>query len=211
MDVLGISGSPRIDGNTDILLDKVLEGARVRGAKTEKIILNTLKFSPCQECENVRDNGICIIEDDMQSLYRRVDKANAIVLASPIFFGSLTAQTKMMVDRFQCRWRAKYVIKKESPGKRKKGGFISVGASRRKDFFNNAKSIVKNLFATIGADYKEELFCSGIDKKGDILKHPNLLKEAFELGERIATNKKGRWISPTSFYFQKAFFPDACF
>lgn len=186
MRVLGINGSPRIGGNTDILLDKVLEGARSKGARTEKVVLNNLKFSPCQECENLRDDGSCIIEDDMQPLYKKIEEADRIILASPIFFGSLSAQTKMMIDRFQCAWRAKYILKKDIFKRKRKGGFISVEGSTRKDFFDNAKSIVKNLFATISVDYEEELFCSGVDEKGDILKYPEVLKKAFEVGERIA-------------------------
>jgi len=185
--ILGINGSPRIGGNTDILLDKVLEGARSKGAETEKVVLNNLKFSPCQECENLKDDGSCIIEDDMQSLYKKIEKADGVILASPIFFGSLSAQTKMMIDRFQCIWRAKYVLKIDIFKKKKIGGFISVEASTREDFFDNAKSIVKNLFKTINVSYKEELFCSGVDEKGSILKHPEVLKKAFTLGERIAS------------------------
>ena len=186
MRVLGINGSPRIGGNTDILLDKVLEGARSKGAETEKVVLNKLRFSPCQECEDLRDDGSCIIKDDMQPLYRKIEEADRIILASPVFFGSLSAQTKMMIDRFQCAWRAKYVLKIGPFKKKKIGGFLSVEGSTRKDFFDNAKSIVKNLFATINVNYKEELFCSGVNEKRDILKYPEVLKKAFALGERIA-------------------------
>lgn len=186
MKVLGINGSPRIGGNTDILLDKVLEGARQKGAATEKIILNKIKFSPCQECENLNDDGTCIVQDDMQDVYKKIKDIDALILASPIFFGSLSAQTKMMIDRFQCLWRAKYRLKKDIGFKKIKGGFISVEGSDRKDFFENARSIVKNLFATINVDYKEELFCPGIDEKASILKHPDCLKKAFELGSRLA-------------------------
>ncbi len=184
--VLGINGSPRMGGNTDILLDKVLEGAKNKGAKTEKVMLNNLKFSPCQECDKLKNDGSCIIEDDLQPLYKKIKEADAAILASPIFFGSLSAQTKMMIDRFQCLWRAKYILKKGILKKNKKGYFISVEASTRKDFFENAKSIVKNFFVTIGVDYKEELFCSGVEEKGSILKHPDIFKKAFKLGERIA-------------------------
>ena len=187
MNVLGINGSPRIGGNTDILLDKALEGARTKGTKTEKVILNTLKFSPCQECENIRDDGTCIIDDDLQPLYKRIEDADVIILASPIFFGSLSAQTKMMIDRFQCAWRVKYILKKDIFKRRRKGAFISVEASNRKDFFDNAKSIVKNLFATINVEYKEELFCSSIDEKGSILKYPDILEKAFDLGQRLVS------------------------
>ena len=182
MKVLGINGSPRIGGNTDILLEKVLEGARENGAETEKIILDRLKFSPCLECENIKDNGGCIVEDDMQKVYKKIKNTDALVLASPIFFGSLSAQTKMMIDRFQCLWRARYILDKDIGFKKIKGAFVSVEGSDRKDFFENAKSIVKNLFATINVDYVEELFCSNIDEKASILKHPACLKRAFELG-----------------------------
>ncbi len=76
MYILGINGSPRIGGNTDILLDKVLDGARSRGANAEKVILNTLDISACQECEEIRDDGTCIIEDDMQGLYDKIKRAD---------------------------------------------------------------------------------------------------------------------------------------
>ena len=185
MKVLGINGSPRNGGNTDILLDNALKGAQNNGAEVEKIVLNDLEFSPCQECENMPNDRFCIIEDDMQTIYRKVEEADAIILASPIFFGSLSAQTKMMIDRFQCVWRAKNIFKKQVFRKRKVGAFISVQGSNRKDFFDNARSIVKNFFITINADYKEELFCFRINEKGAILKNPELLKNAFRLGEKL--------------------------
>lgn len=187
MKVLGINGSPRINGNTDLLLDKVLEGAESKGAETEKITLNKLKFSPCQECENIGDSGECIIHDDMHEVYKKIKDADILVLASPIFFGSLSAQTKMMIDRFQCIWHLKYMLNKDTGYKRKKAVFISVEGSNRDDFFENAKSIARNLFTTINADYEGELFCSGVDKKASILNHPGCLKKAFELGARIAS------------------------
>lgn len=183
--ILGIMGSPRKGGNTDILLDKALEGAKSKGADTEKVILNELKFSPCQECENLRGDGTCKVEDDMQPLFKKIKKADAIIIASPIFFGSLSAQTKMMIDRFQCAWLGKFVLKLKIFKEKRPGAFICVEASTGKDFFDNAKSIVKNLFATIGLEYKQELLCQGIDEKGKILKHPELLKKAFELGQDL--------------------------
>ena len=185
MKVLGINGSPRRGGNTDILLDNALKGAQNKGAEVEKIVLNNLEFSPCQECENMPSDRFCIIEDDMQTVYRKVEKADAIILSSPIFFGSLSAQTKMMIDRFQCVWRAKNILRKQVFEKRKIGGFISVEGSNRKDFFDNARSIVKNFFVTINADYKEELFCSKINEKNSILKQLELLKAAFNLGAKL--------------------------
>ena len=185
MKILGINGSPRIGGNTDILLDKALAGAEGRGGETEKVTLSKLRFSPCQECEDMRDDGICIVQDDMCDLYKKIEASDVIILGSPIFFGSLTAQTKMMIDRFQCLWRLKYLLNKETGYKRKKGAFISVEGSGRKDFFDNARSIVRNLFATINAEYAGELLCPGIDNKAAILNHPGCLKKATELGIKL--------------------------
>ena len=187
MYILGIMGSPRVGGNTDTLLDKALEGAKSKGAKIEKIILNKLKMVPCQECEKVKADGTCKIEDDFQIVYKKIKEADTIILASPIFFGSLSAQTKIMIDRFQCEWRYKYMLKKPSSVKTKAGGLILVEASKRESFFDNAKAIVKNLFATIGVGYKEELFSSGLEGKGDALKHQDFLTKASKLGEKLVS------------------------
>jgi len=184
-EVLGITGSPRIGGNTDILLDKALLGAKEKGGLVEKVILNNLKMVPCQECAKINNDSTCRIEDDFQRLYEKIKKANAIILASPIFFGSVSAQTKIMIDRFQCAWRYKYALKKKPSRKPIPGAFISVEASAREEFLNNAKSVVKNFFATAEIAYTGELMCRGVEDKGDILKHPDLLEKAFELGKGL--------------------------
>lgn len=207
--VLGISGSPRKGGNTDLLLDEALKAARRKGAKTKKIVLDELKFSPCQECKNIRKDGICVIKDDWQNIFSEIENSDGIILASPIFFGSVSAQTKMMIDRFQCQWLAKNKFvppakplathgKTYKPKKRKAtcheagrvGAFICVEASRRKDFFENAKSIVRNFFATIDVVYKEELLCSGVDKKGAVRERPECLKRASEIGKKIISFRR---------------------
>ncbi len=189
--VLGINASPRIGGNTDIIIDKVLEAAKDNGAHTDKIILNDLQLQNCQGCDEPDESGNCNFEDDMNMVYKKFKEANAVVLASPIFFGSLSGQAKMMIDRFQCAWRAKYVVRKDAFPEKKIGAFIAVAASKRIDFFENAKSIVKNLFATLNIEYKKEIFFTGIDRKGDILKHPDLLQKAYKLGEDITEESNG--------------------
>ncbi len=186
MYVLGISGSPRTGGNTDILLEEALKGAREKGVRTEKIILNNLKMVPCQECVDAKDDGTCKIEDDFQGLYKKIMNADAVILASPIFFGSLSAQTKIMIDRFQCSWRYKYILKKASEKKQKPGALILVEASERESFLNSAKAIAKNFFATIDREYAEDLLCKGLEGKGDVLEHAEFLKKAAQIGKRLA-------------------------
>ena len=183
--VIAVLASPRKEGNTDILLDKILEGIQEQGASVQKIILNDLRFVPCQECEKMSDDGNCLIQDDFQYVFEKIKEADIVILASPIFFGSLTAQAKMMIDRFQCYWRAKYLLKSISKEKEKTGIFLSVQATNKKGFFDNARMIVKNFFGTIGAKYEHEIFEHGIDAKGDILSKDKLLKQAFKLGKDI--------------------------
>ncbi|MFH1797902.1 MAG: flavodoxin family protein [Candidatus Omnitrophota bacterium] len=191
MKILGISGSPRTGGNTDILLERALLGARESNAETEKIILNNLKIYPLheEEYENVTEDGLSVISDDMRIIFQKIDEADALILSAPIFFGSLPCQVKTMIDRFQCVWLSKNVLNKTMFIKKKIGAFISVEASEREDFFNNAKSIVRHFFAVINVEYKGEVFCPGVGKKADILKHPIFLDKAYDVGRLLAEGK----------------------
>ncbi|MCX5678081.1 MAG: flavodoxin family protein [Candidatus Omnitrophica bacterium] len=182
MKVIGISASPRRSGNSEILLDRALEGAMSAGADVEKIVLNELDFKACQECGGCERSGVCVIRDGMSHLYKELDKADAIIVSSPIFFASLSAQAKMMIDRFQCAWVAKYILKNRAKAKKRKGIFISVAGSYRKDSFDNAKSIIKAFFATLDIEYADELFCGGIEKMKDIDQDEKVLNRAYTLG-----------------------------
>lgn len=186
--ILGISGSPRIGGNTDILMEKALEGARAAGGKTKKMILNDLDLSPCQEIEyeEVNENGYSIIHDDIHLIYQAIQECHALILASPIFFGSISAQTKIMIDRFQNVWVSNNILNKHIFSQKKSGAFLCVAGSHRKDFFENARFIVKNFFYSINIQYKKDVFCPGADRRGEILFHTECLISAFELGRQIA-------------------------
>jgi len=187
MKVIGISGSPRKGGNSEILLDEALKGARSAGASIEKIILNDLDFKACQECGGCDESGSCIIDDDMRLVYKKIAQADRIVIASPIFFGSVTAQLKAMIDRFQSLWVKKYVLKKPaSPRKKRKGIFLCVSGSDKEGFFKNARSLVRIFFNTLDIVYFGDLFCGSVDKKSDIKKRIAVLRKAFELGAALA-------------------------
>jgi len=184
--ILGIMGSPRLGGNTDLLLDAALNGARSAGAEVEKIVVDKLNISPCREHYGCLEDGNCIIRDDMDALYPKLLDADGIVVASPMFFYGITAQLKALIDRGQALWARKHVLKQSWPGAGRKGAFIAVGATRGETLFDGSKATVKYFFKTIGVEYAEELLIRGVDQKGDIQKHPSALKDAFELGQRLA-------------------------
>ena len=188
MKVLGIAGSPRRGGNTDLLLAEVLKGAASRGAEVKTIILNDLKIAPCQHCDACLETGRCRVEDDMQMVYDELTKADRIVLASPIQFMTVTAQAKAMIDRCQSLWARKYVLKQpplgSEPGK-KQGLFVSVGGRKVANLFEPALVTVKALFTILDIRYAGELVFPGIDEKGAITKHPDALHQAFLAGQKL--------------------------
>lgn len=183
--VLGISGSPRKNGNSETLLDKTLEAVVSKGYEIEKIRLNELKITPCQECGGCDFTGKCIIDDDMQKIYPKLFSCNALILSSPIFFAGLTAQTKAFIDRCQCLWVAKYILKKVLWDTNRKGAFISVCGSDFSYMFKGAKYTVKAIFNTLDFSFEGELLLKNIDECGDINTNSKALQSAFELGTSI--------------------------
>lgn len=186
---MGILGSPRRKGNSELLLDECLKGAESQGAEVEKIILVDLKITPCLELNVCYDKGECSIEDDMKGLYPKLLKADCVVVTSPIFFYTVTALTKAFIDRCQALWATKYILKQVPlGGKKRKGVFISVGATRGKRLFEGVKLTMKYFFDAIDAEYSRDLLIRSIEKKGEIKKHPTALKDAFILGKNLVKN-----------------------
>lgn len=188
MRVLGIAGSPRRGGNTDLLLAEVMKGAAAKGAEVKTIILNKLKITPCQHCDACFEAGVCRIKDDMQMVYEELEKADRIVLASPVQFMGLTAQAKAMIDRCQSLWARKYILKQPPLGDRRprKGLFIAVGGMKLANLFEPSLAVVKSLFKVLDVDYAGDLLVPGVDEKGAIKDHPDALKQAFTAGQKLA-------------------------
>ena len=193
MKVLGIFGSPRRGGNTEILLEEALKGAEKEGAKLERLYLGDFTLTPCKECHGCDRTGDCVILDDMQKVYPRLLESDVVILASPIFFYGVTAWAKALIDRSQAFWARKYLLKDPSlgkEGKKRKGFFISVGATKGPRVFEGAVLTVKYFCDVLNAEYVGELVFRGVEAKGDILKHPEALQQAFEAGKRLVSDLK---------------------
>ena len=191
MKVLGILGSPRREGNTEILLDEALRGASDHGGLCEKVILRDLKITPCLEIYKCAEDGVCAIQDEMQGLFPKIIQAERLLLASPIFFYSVPALAKAMIDRCQSLWAKKYILKLPvSPIADRKGAFISVAATRGKKLFDGVRLTVRYFFDAIDVAYSDELFVRGADEKGEVRDQPEALKAAYDLGRRLVTDKE---------------------
>jgi multimeric flavodoxin WrbA len=192
--VLGLFGSPRRGGNTDILLEEALKGAETEGAGGERLYLTDFSIIPCRECLQCSNDGKCIILDDMQKIYPKLLEADIIILASPIFFYGVTAWAKALIDRCQAFWSRKYILKDESlgkDGKRRKGFLISVGGTKGQKVFEGAILTAKYFFDVLNSEYVGELVFREVDAKGDILKRPEALQQALEVGRKLVLEWRG--------------------
>jgi multimeric flavodoxin WrbA len=189
--LLCIAGSPRRGGNTDRLLDEVIAGASGAGIGIKHVILSDLEMYPCQHCEGcIQTAGRCVVEDDMQQILQDLREYDRFVLASPVYFMGVTAQSKTMIDRCQALWVIKYLLK-QPVGLNKlasrKGAFISVGGKHYENLFQGSVATVKSWFTTLDIDYMADLLVPEIDSYKAIISHPTALKDAFLLGQQLAS------------------------
>lgn len=191
--VLGIYGSPRKGGNTDLLLDRILEGAQAVGAEVESIYARKLKISGCIECGSCDDTGECAVHDDMDTVYPLLQEADVIFLASPNFFYNVTAQVKLLIDRSQAMW-SKKLLEKTPEQRRKydggKGYLICVGATKGKNLFVGVELTAKYFFDALDMSYEGGLLLDRIEAKGEIKKHPDALEQGLNLGKSAVESMK---------------------
>ena len=183
MKILAILGSARRGGNTETLMLEALKGAGA-GRDPEIRCLAELHFHGCQGCRGCRIEGSkgCILKDDMQGLYGEMKEADAIVLGSPIFYGEITGQMKCFMDRW-------YALRDNDrklrirPGKRALF-IVTQGADGEAHY----SSVVKRLDKILRS-YEmvlEVMVAPGVERRGAVLDHPELLERAFEAGRRLA-------------------------
>jgi multimeric flavodoxin WrbA len=187
--IIALNGSPRPGGNTEVLLHAALKPLREAGHEVKVFQLNSMDFKPCQDCGGCVKTGVCTHVDAMHAIYDSIREADRIILASPIFFYSLSAQAKAMVDRCQAFWCEKYLLKKIIPAGPygRKGLLLLVGGMKTEDGKHTAEAVAKGFFRTVSVPEHETLFFGGVDAKGDVEKHPTALHEAFEAGKRLGT------------------------
>ena len=188
MKILAVYGSPRRKGNTSLLLKESVKGAREAGAEVEEVFLRDLRMSPCLEIYGCRKTGRCVIEDDFQGLYDRILACDGIFLATPVFFYSVSAHTKIFMDRCQSLWVKKYWLEKaarEAGKPARKGLFISAGATQGKRLFEGMLLSIRYFFDAMDVKLWRSLLHRGLDSEGDVLSHPEYLTDAYVAGREF--------------------------
>ena len=180
MKVIGISGSPRPRGNTEILLQKSLEPFKENNWTVIEFYLSKQQVSPCDGCDSCVATSQCILNDDMTILYNEFQNFDAMIVASPTYYRNVSAQLKAVIDRT-------YALTNSQLLKGKLGGAITVGRGEGGGQ-SLTLSIIHNFFLSSG------MICvpsqiNGVsaraDKIGDVLTQPKRLLQARLLGENI--------------------------
>ncbi|KPL21009.1 MAG: hypothetical protein AMJ75_10790 [Phycisphaerae bacterium SM1_79] len=189
--VLGISTSPRQNSNSDLLLRRALAGAESAGADIEYISLRNLDIAPCIECNSCYKKGACVVEDDYQMISAKMLESDRLIFATPIFFMAVCAQAKALIDRCQCLWAHKYVLKKPliTTGRDRRAMVIAVGGTKSKKMFESIRLTAKYFLDVLDMNYAANLFVNKIDEPGQIKQHPSAMDEAYRLGRELASTK----------------------
>ena len=187
--VLGISTSPRRDGNSDLLLRQALSGAQQAGSVVEYLRLCDYRIEGCRECYNCSATGYCSTKDDYQPILDKMLEADRLIFATPVFFMTVCAQAKLLIDRGQCLWVRHTVLHKPlfEPKRDRRGLLIAVGGSRSRKQFDCVRQPVQSCFECLEVDYVGSLCINQVDEKGAILKRPDALDQAFRLGRLLAS------------------------
>lgn len=176
MKILAISSSPRKNGNSEILCDEFLRGAKEKGHETRKIRLAEKKIAPCLACCGCAENHVCVRNDDMTEVLAAMKEADVIVLAAPVYFYSVCAQMKTVIDRCFADYRS---IKNKT-------FYLIVTAAEPSN--RAAETTLADLRGFIrclpGAKEAGVILGTGTWDKGDVYRHP-ALKEAYETGRSI--------------------------
>ena len=193
MKIIAVYGSPRRNGNTSTLLNHAVKGAEDAGMEVEKIVLRDCKMSPCLEIYGCKKNGRCVIKDDFHEVIDKILSCKGMMLASPIFFYTVSAHTKILMDRCQSLWVKKYWVDHPPQEKRlpfRKGLFISAGATKGKRLFDGALLTIRYFFDVLDMALWKSLLYRQLDYENDIMKHPEYLDESYRTGRRFAETLK---------------------
>lgn len=184
--VLAILGSPLTDGNTSHLLDHAIKGAQDAGCTVEKILVTNLCFEACQEMMFCKDHETCIMDDDMQQLYPKIQSADAIILATPVMFMGIPGRLKSFMDRCQVFFQAKYLRKNPlvSPEKKaiRRALFICISGMNVPEVFVGARLTVNSFLDIIDCRYGDDLLISDMDTIRDVSTDPGLCEAAYRKG-----------------------------
>ena len=183
MKILALVGSPRLGGNTDFLVDQVLEEATKLGAQTEKIVLSQYKVNPCLGHDECASFNLCVQRDDTPWILDKFCKADGVVLATPVYYYNVSAQLKAFMDRNYFL----YTHNRKSQA-RALGIIIVAEVEGIEDTLHALKRFINESFS-VAKDRILEVH-GYASRLGDVKSNPALIEQARELGRRMVESLK---------------------
>ena len=190
--LIALNGSPLRGSNLDLLLDRLCAGFRDGGGEAEQIYCDRLIVKPCQACGPEPTSGYCVFHDDMDLVYDRLHRADALVVGSPIYFDAVSAQLKLVIDRCNC---VTPLVRLPDGGytfrpqwaRTRRGVFVTVCAARQR--YDMAERCVRGFMKCVGAKWEETLAYVHEDNDlGSVTQDSEWLERACAVGRRLAAS-----------------------
>jgi multimeric flavodoxin WrbA len=189
--VLGIGFSPRKGGNSDRLLEWALAGAKKAGARTKKIFARDFFLLPCLSCRACERTGKCPQKDDFNKISKLMDRADIMVVATPVYFLGIPGQAKNLIDRCQTYWSKKYLLKVPPKRSGRPGLLLMTAGSKGKNAFEGTVRTIRAFWDVTGFKSAGERGVEGVDETGAVDALPSLKEEIVGLGKIIAGRSVG--------------------
>lgn len=182
-----IVGSPRPGGSTALVVDRIIGGMREAGVEARRFVLGELAINYCQGCRDCETTGTCVQRDDMDTLLQGILEADIVVLASPSYWGDVTGQMKVFIDRSLPLCNAATGQTPVPPGKI--GVAVAVRAGRSVGENQHIVDTFEHYFGHLGIEMRATLTAEGINSPSDLEHDPDILEEAASLGRNILANR----------------------
>jgi multimeric flavodoxin WrbA len=184
MKILALSASPHPHGNSAHLVDELLAGAREVGAQTERLDINAMSIKGCQGDYACKRFGKCGVKDDMQTIYQKIDEADAVVFASPVYMLNINAQLKTVMDRL-FHYMNMDLSSRINPPKR--SALIVTQGQPDAELFKPYLSAIPQILGMLGFGETHMLLGEGLRAPDEATKRPDLQARAREIGKQLAT------------------------
>jgi len=184
MKAIGIVCSPRKDGNSEVLVREVLIAAGDDAAKVLRP--NEMKIRGCQACYACKEKGSCVLEDDMQELYREIKEADVVVFGTPVYMYGVASQFKVVLDRLFAFLGPAPDFKSSLPKGKKAVLVVSQGYEDAQEYGAHIAQM-KETLGVVGFDEVKTLVGSGLNELGEAAERPSLVQEAQMLGRALCS------------------------
>jgi len=189
-EIMVVAASGRRGGNSEAVLDAALDVLRERDCSIGIVAPSQMIITPCRACGGCEKTGVCVISDPAEDLFDYFARADHIIVATPVYFGSVPGAFKVLIDRFQCYWERTFRLGEPWPDQRRRGMLLVVSGQDKPKHKEQVRNVIANWMACLNMTCTEVCHFPNLDARGDIAKHPEYLEEARAAATRMLDGKE---------------------